>query len=132
MVSCRLAARPGERGSPRPSPLGPWQNWQSAFSWNSRSPKETSWAEAVESGIAPVRRTAIMKLQMPTYSSLFDAPLARMEPTGPAFGRPDDKHRAIRDSPSCIAPPTPDYAAPGRLLHPATRRRYSPNTNNMV
>src|SRR5215471_7985475 len=41
-----------ERGSPRPSPSMPWQNWQSALSRNRRSPNDTSWAST-----APKPRT---------------------------------------------------------------------------
>src|SRR4051812_18187966 len=51
-VVCRLAALPGERGSPRPSPLGPWQNWQSALSSNRRWPNEVSCADAVHVSMA--------------------------------------------------------------------------------
>jgi hypothetical protein len=44
--------------------------------------------------------------------------VARMEPPGPASGRPDDKLRVIRELPFQLAPPLPDYAA----LHPAALR----------
>jgi hypothetical protein len=42
----QIRALPGERGSPRPSPFTPWQNWQSALSRYRRWPNDASWAPA--------------------------------------------------------------------------------------
>jgi len=36
-----------------------------------------------------------------------------MQPPGPAFGRPDDKLRVIRERPVRLAMPVPDYATEG-------------------
>jgi hypothetical protein len=41
-----FAARPGDCRAPDPLPSMPWQNWQSALSWNRRWPDEVSWAAA--------------------------------------------------------------------------------------
>ena len=49
--------------------------------------------------------------------------VARMEPPGPAFGRPDDKLRVIREQPRDVAR-SPDYGPKAELtpgyasLHP--------------
>src|SRR5262245_59493464 len=117
-VVCRLAALPGERGSPRPSPSGPWQNWQSALSWNRRWPNEVSCAKAAHGSV--VEMTIVMSRRVGKSA-------VKMHILSPNTQSSAFAHRSVDDGQErCINCAAAHEHADRALAHPTRRRASEP------